>query len=243
MKYVNIVECSVENVKLDMQKLANPNIKHWEYQHRTLKGITIKEYLHNKYGYTCQYCGDKSGDKKLEVEHIICKTNGGHSRIDNLTLACHTCNQDKGNYNLKDWLDILKKSKKSLDKERVKKIEDFLSGHILKPKNYGAWINSYNDKLIDDINNLGFQNVELSDGITINHNRIQHVLEKEHYNDAICIGNIPQDFNDYTTVAYIITAKGRGNRIKGKPNSCGILSKNNINRHKTFENKETGEKF
>lgn len=247
MRLVNIVECSIEDVKLDMQKLANPNIKKWEYQHGTLEGATIQKYLQSKYGHTCQYCGGATGDHKIEVEHIVAKANGGHNRVDNLTLACHTCNQAKGNKNLDTWLEELKVSTKEIDQKRVALITRFLDEKILNPKNYGAWVNSYNKDLINKINNFGFKSIESSDGITTKMNRIHHGYEKYngnencHYNDAICIGNVPKQFKDYTTVAYIIEAKGRGNRIKGKPNCCGILNKNNIHREKTYNGFQTGD--
>jgi len=243
MKYVNIVECTIEDVSLDMQKLANPNIKSWEYQHGTLEGITIKEYLHNKYGYTCQYCGGACGNKNLQVEHKHPKSRGGSNKIDNLSLASQVCNQAKGNLTLEEWLNKLKQSNKELDKKRITHIEKVIKNEPTKPKNYGAWINSYHKKLIKDVESIGFKNIELSDGITTSYNRKQQNIEKEHYNDAICIGNIPNEFNDYTTVAYIITAKGRGKRLKGQKNSCGILTKNNVRKEKTFEHPETKEKY
>lgn len=243
MKYINIVECVIEDVSLDMQKLENPNIKNWEYQHGTLEGITIKEYLHNKYGYTCQYCNGASGDKQIEIEHKNSKANNGSNKIDNLTLACHTCNQAKGKLNLVDWYEKLKISNKKLDQVRVPYVEKAIKDQPIKAKNYGAWVNSYHKKLIEDINMFEFQNVELSDGITTAYNRKKHNIQKEHYNDAICIGNIPETFKDYTTVVYKIKATGRGNRIKGKPNECGILNKNNIAKHKVYQDPETKEFF
>ena len=240
MKLINIVECSVEDVKLDMQKLENPDIKKWEYQHGTLEGITITQFLHNKYGYTCQYCGGKSKSKRIEVEHMISKANGGSNRIDNLTLACEECNKAKGKRNLVNWLDDLKSSTDELDQVRVKCISEFLDGKVIKPKNYGAWVNMYHKRLIEDLNQFGFRKIEISDGITTSANRIVQGYEKGndkenyHYNDAICIGDIPDNFKDHTTVAYIIEAKGRGRRVKGQPNCCGILNKNGIHREKVY---------
>lgn len=241
MKWVNIVECYIEDVKFDFQKMANPDIQGVEYQHNTREGKTIREYLLEKYGYTCQYCGGATGDKRMEVEHIVSKSNGGHSRLDNLTIACSKCNRLKGNRNLDVFFDDVKNSDDEVDKKRAERIEKFLNGEIYKPKNYGAWVNSYHKRLIADVEHLGLKNIVLSDGVTTMLNRLSHKIEKEHYNDAICIGDIPNEFNDYTTVAYVITAKGRGNRIKGKPNSCGILSKNNIHREKTFAGFQTGD--
>ena len=241
MKWVNIVECYIEDVKFDFQKMENPNISGVEYQHDTYEGKTVREYLLEKCGRTCQYCGGATGDKKLEVEHMVSKANGGHSRIGNLTIACSKCNKLKCNRNLDVFFEDVKNSDAEIDQKRAKCIEEFLKGKVHRPKNYGAWVNSYHKKLIEDVEKLGFKNIVLSDGVTTMLNRMKHHIEKEHYNDATCVGDIPDKFNDYTTVAYIVTAKGRGTRLKGKPNKCGILNKSNIHREKTCHGFQTGD--
>lgn len=45
--------------------------------------------------FTCQYCGRSAPDVKLEVDHIIARSRGGSSRMDNLITACFDCNQGK----------------------------------------------------------------------------------------------------------------------------------------------------
>ena len=165
-----------------------------------------------------QYCGGATNDHRLEVEHIISRANGGSNKVTNLTIACHNCNKNKDNLNLDQWLEVLKKSNKEIDKIRVDCITKFLNGNPLVRKNYGAWVNSYKNRLVEDLKQLSFRSIELSDGATTQFNRIQHGLSKQHYNDAICVGNIPSEFKDYTTVAHVITAKGRGTRLKGKVN-------------------------
>ncbi len=59
-----------------------------------LQGYEIREYLLEKWGRNCVYCGKK--DVPLEIEHIKPKSLGGSNRISNLTLACKGCNQKKG---------------------------------------------------------------------------------------------------------------------------------------------------
>ena len=239
-RYVNLTECWVENVKFDFQKMENPNISGIEYQHDTKEGMTVREYLLEEAGHTCQYCGGATKDGHLEVEHKISKANGGMNKLSNLTIACHTCNQDKGNRNLDTYLNDLKKSNKKIDQIRVKNIAVYLSGNPIKPKNYGAWVNSMKDRLIDDLSKM-FNKIELSDGATTKYNRKKHGYSKQHYNDAICIGDIPNEFKDYTTVVHEIKAMGRGKRIKGQPNCCGILNKNGICRSKSHKGFQTGD--
>jgi hypothetical protein len=78
----------------DTQLLQNPEIAGVEYQQGTLQGYPIREYLLEKWGRKCAYCG-KTG-VPLQVEHIIPRSRGGSDRVSNLTLSCNRCNQQKG---------------------------------------------------------------------------------------------------------------------------------------------------
>jgi 5-methylcytosine-specific restriction endonuclease McrA len=74
-----------------------------EYQHGTLYGWEVREYLLAKFNRTCQYCGVT--DKPFEVDHIHPISKGGSDRVSNLTLPCHDCNQAKGNQDIKVFLE------------------------------------------------------------------------------------------------------------------------------------------
>jgi len=89
-----ITDLSVEHVRFDTQKLENPEISGVEYQQGTLLGYGVREYLLEKWGRACVYCG--ATDVPLQVEHLIPKSRGGSNRIRNLTLACEPCNRTKG---------------------------------------------------------------------------------------------------------------------------------------------------
>lgn len=52
--------------------------------------------------FTCQYCGKKSPDVVLEVDHITPVSKGGKNEIMNLVTACFDCNRGKSNIKLKD---------------------------------------------------------------------------------------------------------------------------------------------
>lgn len=103
MRLCPIAAISIETVRFDTQKLQNPEISGIEYQQGTLFGYEVREYLLAKYGHECQYCHGKSKDPVLEIDHIIPKSRGGSDRVSNLTLACHTCNQDKGNKTAEEY--------------------------------------------------------------------------------------------------------------------------------------------
>lgn len=90
-----VTTISQELVRFDMQKMVNPEVSGIEYQQGTLQGYEVREYLLEKWGRACAYCGAQ--DVPLEIEHITAKSQGGSDRLGNLTLACRECNQAKGN--------------------------------------------------------------------------------------------------------------------------------------------------
>jgi len=47
-------------------------------------------------GFTCQYCGRKTPEVILEIEHVIPLSKGGTDEIDNLTTSCFEYNRGKG---------------------------------------------------------------------------------------------------------------------------------------------------
>ncbi|EEV8378054.1 HNH endonuclease, partial [Escherichia coli] len=107
---------TVESVKFDMQKMENAAVEGLEYQRGTLFDYEVKEYLLEKYNYSCVYCGAKN--VPFEKEHVIPRSRGGSNRISNLVLSCHDCNQKKDNLPievfLKDNPALLKKIKAQL---------------------------------------------------------------------------------------------------------------------------------
>jgi hypothetical protein len=46
--------------------------------------------------FTCRYCGSKSPEAILEVDHVIPRVGGGSDDADNLVTACYACNRGKG---------------------------------------------------------------------------------------------------------------------------------------------------
>jgi 5-methylcytosine-specific restriction endonuclease McrA len=94
-KFMPVAAISVEHVKFDTQRMVHPEISGVEYQQGELMGYEVREYLLEKWERVCAYCG--ATDVPLEVEHIVPKSRGGSHRVSNLTLACHDCNQQKGN--------------------------------------------------------------------------------------------------------------------------------------------------
>jgi 5-methylcytosine-specific restriction endonuclease McrA len=47
--------------------------------------------------FTCQYCGQKAPDVRLEVDHVFPKSRGGKNEMSNYKTACWDCNRGKYN--------------------------------------------------------------------------------------------------------------------------------------------------
>lgn len=231
-KLINIPACSFEAVRFDTQLLDNPDIGGVEYQQGTLFGYEVKEYLLDKYGHQCQYCGGTSGDPILEWEHIVPKSKGGSDSMKNATLACHTCNQDKGNRSLKEWLAVEKaikgsKAREALAKARVSGITHVTGGKApRKSSRYCAWTSSSRRYVETRLFGI-FGDVECSSGGRTKFNRQALKLPKDHHYDALCVGETPDGGYTDLTHGYClyIKAMGRGTRFRGKINKCGIITK------------------
>lgn len=75
--------------------LANPNIRRWGYQKGANYGFeNTKAKVLWRDGHTCQHCKGKHKDGKLEVHHIIFRSQGGSDEESNLITLCHTCHKD-----------------------------------------------------------------------------------------------------------------------------------------------------
>lgn len=74
--------------------LHNPVYKKWGYQQGGNYGFeNTKAKVLNRDNYTCQHCKGRRKYSKLEVHHIIYRSNGGSDEEDNLITLCHTCHK------------------------------------------------------------------------------------------------------------------------------------------------------
>jgi hypothetical protein len=84
----------LETGTFDPHALKNPAVlqKKWLYQ----KGINYgyantKAYVLTRDGYACQHCKGKSKDTRLEVHHVIFRSQNGSDEEANLLTLCKTC--------------------------------------------------------------------------------------------------------------------------------------------------------
>ncbi len=207
LKLYPIKRLAIEHVKFATQLLENPDIHGIEYQQGTLWGREIREYLLELTNRKCAYCG--KGGQRLEVEHIIPRSHKGSSRIDNLTMACHACNEKKGalvgDALEKQYPDIAKKVKSALQKSK-RGLSD------------AAAVNTIRWKLTETLNATELP-VFLGTGGRTAHNRIDNAvhLPKTHYYDAASVENPVVDPCSQAPVL-VVQAIGYGRRDNLKYN-------------------------
>jgi len=211
---------SYENAKFDTQLMRNPEINGVEYQQGTLRGYEVREYLLEKFGRKCCYCGKEN--VPLEVEHIIPKSRGGTDRVDNLCLACHDCNQRKGS----------------------KTAEEFGYSHIQemvkKTLKDASVVNATRWKVYEVLKQTGLD-VECGTGARTKMNRIRLDLPKTHYFDACCVGESTTNHLYFKTKEVLfIKAKGRGSRSRTNLDRYGF-PRGYLARQKFFFGFQTGD--
>lgn len=89
-----IAAISSELVRFDMQLMQNPGSSGVDYQQGTLAGYEVREYLFEKWGRKCVYCGAEH--VPLNLDHLHARARGGSNRVTNLAPACVPCNTKKG---------------------------------------------------------------------------------------------------------------------------------------------------
>ncbi len=196
-KFAPITAISQELVRFDTSFLQNPQIKGKEYQQGILAGYETREYLLEKWGRECAYCGDK--DIPLQIEHIHPRAKGGSNRLANLTLSCENCNINKGTMDIKDFL-----KKKP---ERLKKIEE----QATKPLADTAAVNATRFKLLETLKATQLP-VETGSGGLTKFNRTNQNLEKSHWIDAACVGSSTPTLVIKNVKPLLIKATGHGTR-------------------------------
>ena len=221
-KLLNITKVMIENVSFDVaQMTSDATLIGTDYQQGPLYDTNLREFVFSKTKGRCSYCGAKA----TEIDHIIARANGGTDSTFNLTPACSSCNKKKSNLSLKDFgklvgKDFSKLKPKKLPKDAaivqiarnytMRKIKDIIPNTI----SYVSWMTKYN--------------------------RDQLGLPKEHYYDALSVGEIPNSFNFLTDKILQISAKGRGSRQMCRMDKHGF-PRTSAKASKSVEGFQTGD--
>ncbi|NEO02955.1 MAG: HNH endonuclease, partial [Moorea sp. SIO3I7] len=210
IKFCPVREIWIERVKFDTQKMQNPEISGVEYQQGELVGYEVREYLLEKWGRECTYCGKQN--VPLQVEHIHPISKGGSNRVSNLCLACEKCNQRKGNKPIEEFL---KKKPSLLQKIKTK---------TKQPLTDAAAVNATRNKLVKVLKDSRV--VVTGTGAQTKYNRTRLGLPKQHWIDAACVGNI-ESLALKTLQPLLVTCKGQGGRQKAALNKYGYPIRHN----------------
>lgn len=226
MRFCHIEAISMELVKFDMQAMQHPEITGAQYQHGERMGYEVREYLLEKWGRRCAYCG--ATDVPLEIEHILCRARGGTHRVSNLTLACEPCNVKKGTQLIEDFLhkkpDVLK----------------CILAQAKAPLKDAAVVNATRWHLFERLKATGLP-LETGGGALTKYNRAQHTLPKTHWLDAVCVGqSTPQHLETSQVVPLLIEATGHGNRQMCGVNEHGFPIRHR-RRNKVYFGYQTGD--
>lgn len=160
----------LETGQFNPHLMQNPEAKYklWGYQKGKNYGfVNTKEMVLNRDNYTCQYCKGKHKDSKLEVHHIIYRSNHGSDDENNLITLCQTCHKLLHNGEIK--LNLKGKAKGTLK--------------------YATHMNSIRKQLLgiypEAIETFGFVTKE---------NRLNINIDKHHYLDACVIATGGNEF-------------------------------------------------
>ena len=162
-----ITALSMELVRFDTQLMASPEISGVEYQQGELQGYEVRHYLLEKWGRKCAYCGVEN--VPFELEHINPRSRGGSNRVSNLAIACHKCNQAKGNQTAAEYGHPEVQAKAKL------------------PLKDAAAVNATRWALFERLKATGLELETGSGGLT-KFNRTKRELPKTHWLDAACVG-------------------------------------------------------
>lgn len=195
-----------ELVRFDLQRMENPEISSVEYQQGTLFEYEVREYLLEKFGRECCYCGKKG--VPLNVEHVVAKARGGSNRVSNLTIACVPCNNQKGAQSIEAFL--------ASNPTRLARIKSQLK-HPLKD---AAAVNSTRWALFNALKATGLP-VSVGSGGQTKFNRHALGIPKTHALDAACVGRVDAIWG-WRKPTLSIKCTGRGSYQRTRLNAFGF---------------------
>ena len=170
--------------------LANPKVRHWGYQKGVNYGFeNTKAMVLNRDNYTCQCCRGKHKDSKLEVHHVIFRSNGGSDEQENLITLCHTCHKA-----LHDG-----------------KLNISLTGKIKGTLKYATQMNSIRLQLLKQ-----YPEAIETFGMATKANRLKLGIEKDHPLDACVIANQGNPITFKTRSVYVKKCVSDGDFQKTK---------------------------
>ncbi len=152
--------------------LANPKYRHWGYNKGPNYGFeNTKAMVLNRDKYKCQCCKGKSKDTRLEVHHIVFRSQGGSDEAENLITLCSKCHK----------------------KLHAGLIQPNFKGKTKGELSYATQMNSIRIQLFrrypDAVETFGY---------VTKANRMELGVDKEHFYDACTIASAGKPFEVHT---------------------------------------------
>lgn len=170
------VNLTIEVGKFDVQKMMNPNIQGEEYQEGEVHGYhDVRYFVFARDKYTCQVC--KKKNKILQTHHIIYTSKGGSDRASNLIAVCtdcHTSSNHKEGKILHQWM---------INKKKTQQYKETPFMNIIRLRVFSK-----------------YESAKIVYGSYTTPRRKELGLEKTHYNDALTITGIDENFRDEISV-------------------------------------------
>ncbi len=229
-RWTPVTAFHMELVRFDLHKMANSEVSGVEYQHGTLWGYEVREYLLEKFERRCAYCGVTG--VPLNVEHVLAKSKGGTNRVSNLVIACVVCNEDKKSRDVTSWC-ISK-----FGKEKGKQIAARVSAQAKATLKDASVVNSTRWALWRALGATGLS-VSVGSGGRTKWNRKQFGIPKSHTLDALCVGVVNAIVAVPSNVL-IISCTRRGQHQRTKPDKFGF-PRLSLPRTKTHQGLRTGD--
>jgi 5-methylcytosine-specific restriction endonuclease McrA len=226
MRFCPVSAISQELARFDTQALEHPDIEGVDYQHGQLAGYEVREYVLLKWNHQCAYCDAR--EVPLELDHVQPRSKHGTDRVSNLTLACHSCNQRKGNNDVREFLHD--------DHARLASI----LAHLKSPLRDAAAVNTMRWALNARFKLLGLP-VECGSGGLTKYNRLVRGLDKTHWLDAANVGrSTPAPLIIKDIVPLHIIATGHGSRQMCRMDKYGF-PRTGPKQHKRVQGFQTGD--
>ena len=152
----------------------------------------LRVYVLAKWQRKCAYCDAR--EVPLELEHIVPRSRGGSNRASNLTLACHACNQCKGQQTAAEF-----------------GFPD-VQAQARTPLRDAAHVSSLKIGVVHDLQAIfGESRVSITYGYVTKYKRNQVLdLPKYHTNDAVAIACEIGEVVKPLEVVHLIRCLGRG---------------------------------
>lgn len=193
-KLINITKVMIENVSFDIAQMSsNTKLYGVKDQQGPLYQQKLRSFIFSRSNGKCVYCGAKAE----EIDHVIPRANGGTNSAHNLVASCRNCNQMKSNLSLKEFGNLVGKDFSKLEPKKLPKDASI----VQSARNY----------MVKEITKL-VSDTTIYDAWMTKYNRDILGLPKEHYYDALSVGEIPSKFIFLTDKILVISAKGRGSR-------------------------------